>query len=77
MICGSKTRTGSLCQKPPLEGKKRCRLHGGMSLSGKAHPNYRHGNCSIESRSENSEASAYIKQLKQLAILLGMFEATP
>ena len=29
--CGARTRRGTACQKPPLRGKKRCRLHGGLS----------------------------------------------
>jgi hypothetical protein len=29
--CGAKTRSGGKCQKAPLAGKKRCRLHGGLS----------------------------------------------
>ncbi|MDA9949695.1 hypothetical protein N9C16_09990 [Paracoccaceae bacterium] len=29
--CGARTRRGTLCQKPPLNGKTRCRLHGGLS----------------------------------------------
>ena len=29
--CGAKTRKGTACQKPPLNGKTRCRLHGGLS----------------------------------------------
>lgn len=29
--CGAKTRSGSPCKKPPLEGSVRCRLHGGAS----------------------------------------------
>lgn len=28
-VCGAKNRAGTPCQKPPLAGKKRCRLHGG------------------------------------------------
>ena len=39
--CEAKTRKGTACQKPPLRGKTRCRLHGGLStgprtLEGKA-----------------------------------------
>lgn len=30
-ICGAKTRAGKPCKKTPIEGKKRCRLHGGLS----------------------------------------------
>ena len=29
--CGARTRRGTACQKPPLAGKNRCRLHGGLS----------------------------------------------
>lgn len=31
IICGAKTRTGSPCSNRPIAGKKRCRLHGGLS----------------------------------------------
>ena len=33
--CGAKTRKGTACQKPPLRGKTRCRLHGGLSTGPK------------------------------------------
>ena len=29
--CNARTRRGTACQKPPMKGKKRCRLHGGLS----------------------------------------------
>jgi len=29
--CLALTRRGTACQKTPLKGKKRCRLHGGLS----------------------------------------------
>ncbi|MGY8901127.1 MAG: HGGxSTG domain-containing protein [Flavobacteriales bacterium] len=29
--CCAKTRKGTVCQKPPIKGKTRCRLHGGLS----------------------------------------------
>ncbi len=29
--CGAKTRTGKPCNNKPIAGKKRCRLHGGLS----------------------------------------------
>ena len=40
--CGAKLRKtdpARYCTKEPLAGKKRCRLHGGGSLAGLAHPN--------------------------------------
>jgi len=29
--CGAKTRSGEPCKRAPLEGKRRCKLHGGAS----------------------------------------------
>jgi hypothetical protein len=33
--CGAKTRAGGKCRKAPISGKKRCRLHGGLSTGAK------------------------------------------
>ena len=33
--CGAKTRSGARCAKFPMEGKRRCRLHGGLSTGPK------------------------------------------
>jgi len=74
MICGAKTRSGGECQKPPLDGKRRCRLHGGLSLSGSDHPAYIHGNCTKEHREKCAAGTAYMKHLENLAIQLGMIE---
>ena len=49
--CGARTRSGTPCQNWPVRGRRRCRLHGGMStgpktLEGRARvsaANYRHG----------------------------------
>ena len=30
-VCGAKTRAGKPCNNKPIAGKKRCRLHGGLS----------------------------------------------
>lgn len=40
--CEAKTRNGGLCQKYAMENG-RCKLHGGKSLRGPAHPNYKNG----------------------------------
>ena len=74
MNCGAKTRSGYPCQKPSLQGKARCRLHGGMSLLGKDHWNYQHGHCTQEARKQTADGNAYVKQLERMAILLGMIE---
>ena len=49
--CLALNRRGTACQKPPLRGKKRCRLHGGLSTGPKtargrakiAQAHYKHG----------------------------------
>ncbi len=33
--CGAKTRSGTRCGKYPVAGKRRCRLHGGLSTGPK------------------------------------------
>lgn len=33
--CGAKTRSGTPCQRAPVAGKKRCKLHGGASTGPK------------------------------------------
>jgi uncharacterized protein YjcR len=32
--CGAKTRKGTACRAPAVNGKKRCRMHGGSPGSG-------------------------------------------
>ena len=34
-LCLAKTRSGSPCQKHPIAGRTRCRLHGGLSTGPK------------------------------------------
>jgi hypothetical protein len=34
-ICGAKMRSGEPCSKFPIKGKRRCRLHGGLSTGPK------------------------------------------
>lgn len=43
MKCGAKTRSGTPCKSPPVEGSNRCRMHGGKSLKGTQSPTYKHG----------------------------------
>lgn len=41
--CGARTRAGHPCRNPRMRGRRRCRMHGGRSLCGMAHPGLRHG----------------------------------
>lgn len=48
-ICGAQLRKkpGSICQKRPVKGKRRCRLHGGKSPGGMASARFKHGRYSL------------------------------
>jgi hypothetical protein len=75
MLCNAKLRNKAVyCQKHALQGKTRCSLHGGLSLSGDRHWNYQGKGCTKAERQRSVETNAYINLLKQLAISLGMIE---
>ncbi|CAN1520486.1 hypothetical protein MCEKH45_01088 [Methylophilaceae bacterium] len=74
MNCGAKTRAGTPCKKPSVIGKTRCRLHGGLSPSGEAHYNYKHGRYTKESKLLAIEVNARLKLLAAVAIEFGMIE---
>jgi hypothetical protein len=61
VVCGAKTRTGAACRNNPVTGKKRCRMHGGASLSGKNHWNYKHGFWSREEKQQRSQMMRLMK----------------
>ena len=44
-VCGSQLRKkpGRFCQRPPMKGRTRCRIHGGKSLRGAESPSYKTG----------------------------------
>ena len=41
--CGAKRRNGEPCQKFPINGRARCRLHGGLTPTGPALPQWKTG----------------------------------
>jgi hypothetical protein len=43
MQCNAKTRTGEQCKGRAVTGSSKCRMHGGASLVGIAHPNFKTG----------------------------------
>jgi len=57
LICGAKTRAGGTCRQPPM-ANGRCRFHGGMSLSGKAHGRYTRGKYTKDALANRRELSA-------------------
>ena len=53
--CGARTRGGTACQRPALRGRRRCRLHGGLSPGaprGSENGNFRNGNWTSEAIEE-------------------------
>ncbi len=53
--CGAKTRGGTSCQRPPVAGRNRCRVHGGLSPGaprGRRNGNYRRGDWTTEALEE-------------------------
>jgi glucans biosynthesis protein len=53
--CGAKTMAGTPCQHPPVPGRKRCRLHGGLSAGaprGRRNGNYTNGEWTAEAIEE-------------------------
>ena len=43
VACGAKTRAGTLCKRSGSGAGGRCKFHGGASLAGPAHPNWKDG----------------------------------
>ncbi len=74
MKCNAKTRSNTLCKRFPVASKTRCRLHGGLSLSGENHWNYKHGNCTKAAREKVKEVNAELSYLEALMIQLGMID---
>jgi hypothetical protein len=53
--CGARTRSGTPCQRPAIRGRKRCRLHGGLSPGaprGENNGNYKSGDWTLEAVEE-------------------------
>ena len=41
--CGARTRGGGQCKRWPVDGRSRCRAHGGATPRGTASPHFKHG----------------------------------
>jgi hypothetical protein len=67
--CGALTRAGNACQRPALRGRKRCRLHGGLSPGaprGRKNGNFRNGSWTADA----------VKERKWLRSLVRLFATT-
>jgi len=72
MLCGAKTRSGGQCQKHGMLNG-RCLNHGGASLAGQNHPNWRHGRRSKEVIERSRATRERIRELVYIGRLIGLF----
>ena len=74
MLCGAKTRAGTPCKKSAMNnGSTKCDRHGGKSLRGKNHPNWKHGRRSKEVIERSRAARERIRELVYIGRLIGLF----
>ena len=67
--CGAKTRKGTACQSPAVNGKKRCRMHGGAKRSGAPKGNqnaFKHGAYSKDSIELMKQVKAMMRESEEL-----------
>jgi hypothetical protein len=63
--CGAQTRLGTACLRPAIRGRKRCRLHGGLSPGaprGTKNGNFRNGSWTVDAIEERR----WLRSLVQL-----------
>jgi hypothetical protein len=67
--CGAKTRSGASCKSPAVQGKKRCRMHGGAPGSGAPRDNknaIKHGLYTREAIARRRQLRELIRQSRKL-----------
>jgi hypothetical protein len=67
--CGAKTRSGGPCRSPAVQGKKRCRMHGGAPGSGAPRGNQnalKHGFYTKALIEEREKVRTLIRQSRKL-----------
>ena len=66
--CGAKTRSGAPCKSPAVQGKKRCRMHGGARGTGAPQGNrnaVKHGLHTKEAIADRKGLSALMKRSRK------------
>ena len=67
--CGAKTRSGQSCRSPAVNGKKRCRMHGGAHGSGAPRGNknaLKHGMYTKKVMEEERQCRELVRQSRKL-----------
>ena len=66
--CGAKTRNGTPCRSPAVQGKDRCRMHGGAKGSGAPIGNrnaLKHGVFTREAIAERKAFNQMLREMRQ------------
>jgi glucans biosynthesis protein len=69
--CGAKTRSGKPCRSPAVQGKKRCRMHGGAPGSGVPRGNknaQKHGHYTREAIEQRRQLGELMRQSRKLIL---------
>jgi hypothetical protein len=69
--CGAKTRSGGMCKSPAVQGKKRCRMHGGAPGSGAPRGNknaQKHGLYTREAIAQRRQLRELMRQSRELLV---------
>jgi len=69
--CGARTRSGKPCRSPAVEGKKRCRMHGGAPGSGAPRGNknaIKHGLYTREAIARRRQLAELMRQSRKLLL---------
>ena len=69
--CGAKTRSSKPCRSPAVEGKKRCRMHGGAPGSGAPHGNtnaVKHGLYTRDAIAQRQQLAELMRQSRRLIL---------
>jgi uncharacterized protein YjcR len=67
--CGAKTRSGLACRSPAVQGRKRCRMHGGAPGSGAPKGNQnalKHGLFTRAAIRERQQLGALLRESRKL-----------
>ena len=78
--CTAKSKRTSLpCNNPAAYGCRTCKVHGARKKDsikrGEQHPNFVHGNRTLESQKQASEQSARLQMLEDALHVMGMTSA--
>jgi hypothetical protein len=71
--CGARTRSGKPCRSPAVQGKKRCRMHGGAPGSGAPRGNknaVKHGLYTRKAIAQRRKVSDLMRQSRKLLLKL-------